>query len=168
MALMDSAPIGDTGILTGTVTESGSGDPIAGAEVAVDGEIDRTVTTDADGAYSVTLPVGDYSVTASAFGYIAQTTTATITVDQTTTQDFALEAAPSVSVSGSVKDGSGHDWPLYAKVDVTGPAGDTWTEPATGEYSLTCRPERRTPSPSPRTTPDTSPRPGRSPWVTRT
>ncbi len=137
MALMESAPIGDTGILTGTVTESGSGDPIAGAEVAVDGEIDRTVTTDATGAYSVTLPVGDYSVTASAFGYIAQTTTAIITVDQTTTQDFALEAAPSVSVSGSVKDGSGHDWPLYAKVDVTGPAGDTWTEPATGEYSLT-------------------------------
>ena len=42
-------------------------------------------------------------------------------------------------------DGSGHDWPLYAKVNVDGPAPDTYTDPSTGQYSIEpARPGRRT------------------------
>ncbi|MFC6343999.1 choice-of-anchor J domain-containing protein, partial [Nocardioides hankookensis] len=53
-----------------------------------------------------------------------------------TTRDFALTAAPSVTVRGTVTDGGGHGWPLYAKVDIAGPAPDVWTDPTTGDYSV--------------------------------
>ena len=55
----------------------------------------------------------------------------------TTTQDFALTAVPNVTVHGTVRDGSGHGWPLYAKVQVPGTPAVTYTDPKTGAYSLT-------------------------------
>jgi subtilisin family serine protease len=137
LALLNAAPIGDTGTLAGTVTDAGTGDPISGAELSITGAVDRDVTTGADGTYSVLLPTGDYEVVAGAFGYAEQTVTATITADQTTTQDFALEGLPTVTVGGTVTDGSGHGWPLYAKVSVAGPGGaSTYTNPADGRYSF--------------------------------
>ena len=139
LALLQAAPVGDTGTLAGTVTDTGSGDPIAGATVTAspaEGGTDRNATTGADGSYSLRLPTGEYAVTASAFGYGEESATATVTADQATSQDFALTAAESVTVTGTVTDGGGHGWPLYAKVDVQGPAPDTWTDPVTGDYSL--------------------------------
>src|SRR5262249_22552316 len=62
-----------------------------------------------------------------------------VNADSTTTQDFALEAAPSTLVNGTVKDG-GAGWPLYAKIVVSAPGfpGATlWTDPATGYYEIT-------------------------------
>ncbi len=45
-----------------------------------------------------------------------------------------------VLVNGTVKDGSGHGWPLYAKLVVTGPNGfpgaTLFTDPVTGYYSI--------------------------------
>jgi len=137
LALLNAAPIGDTGTLAGTVTDAATGDPISGAELSITGAVDRDVTTGADGTYSVLLPTDDYEVVAGAFGYAEQTVTATITADQTTTQDFALEALPTATVGGTVTDGSGHGWPLYAKVSVAGPGGtSTYTNPADGRYSF--------------------------------
>ncbi|MDF1604202.1 S8 family serine peptidase [Nocardioides sp. YIM 152315] len=136
LALIEAAPVGDTGTLAGTVTDAGTGDPLAGATVDVDGEFDRSTTTDADGSYSLRLPTGDYAVSASAFGYGSEGADASVTTGTTTTQDFALTAAPLVTVRGTVTDGGGHGWPLYAKVTVDGPAPDTWTDPSTGDYSL--------------------------------
>ncbi len=137
LALLNAAPIGDTGTLAGKVTDAGTGNAVAGAKITISGAADRELTTGADGTYSVLLPAGDYQVAVSAFGYIGQTVAATITNNTTTTKDFALQAAPSVNVGGAVTDGSGHGWPLYARVSVEGPGGVLdYTNPVNGRYTF--------------------------------
>ncbi|MFD0786023.1 carboxypeptidase regulatory-like domain-containing protein, partial [Micromonospora azadirachtae] len=106
--------------------------------MALTGPADRQLSTGADGKFSSLLPVGDYQVVITAFGYAQKTATATITPNGTTTLNVALDAVPSVNISGTVTDGSGHGWPLYAKVTVVGPSGlSDYTTPSNGRYSLT-------------------------------
>ena len=136
LALLNAAPVGDVGDVSGTVTDSASGDPVEGAEVALDGETDRTVVTGPDGTYTARVTAGEYTVTASAYGYETETATVTVAVGDDLTQDFALDTADMVTVSGTVEDGSGHDWPLYAKVSIEGAAPDTYTDPSTGQFSM--------------------------------
>ncbi|WP_230688700.1 S8 family serine peptidase [Micromonospora sp. WMMC415] len=137
LALLDAAPIGDTGTLAGTVTDVGTGNPVAGATVTLAGPASRQLTTGSDGTFSSLLPVGDYQVAVTAFGYASRTVPATVTEDATTTVTVALTAVPSVTVSGTVTDGSGHGWPLYAKVTVEGPSGvSDYTTPVNGRYSI--------------------------------
>jgi len=137
LALLQGAPVGETGTVAGTVTDADSGEPLDGASLTFEGEFSRSVTTGEDGSYDVRLSAGDYDLTVAKFGYVTETTTVTVVAGETTTSDHALVAAPSVTLSGTVTDGSGHGWPLYARVDVAGPADDTWTDPETGEYSVT-------------------------------
>jgi subtilisin family serine protease len=138
LALLDAAPIGDNGTLAGTVTDAATGSPIAGATVTLTGAADREVTTGAGGTFSTLVPSGDYQVAVSLFGYQTKTVPATVTTGQTTTLTIALDAVPRVTVSGVVTDGSGHGWPLYAKVTVAGPSGAAdYTNPTNGRYSLT-------------------------------
>lgn len=136
LALLQAAPIGDAGTLEGTVTDSATNAPLADATVVIDGEMDRTVTTDDDGTYSVLLTAGDYEVTASKFGYAPETATVTVAAEGTTTQDFALDPVAAVTLSGTVTDGSGYGFPLYAKVSADGTPVHTYTDPVTGEYSM--------------------------------
>ena len=136
LALVSAAPVGDTGTLAGTVTDSATGDPLADATIEITGDFNRTVTTGEDGSYSVRLVAGDYTATASLFGYDTESADVTVAPEETTTQDFALTVTPSVTLSGTVTDGSGHGWPLYAAVDVEGPGADVFTDPITGEYSV--------------------------------
>ena len=136
LALVSAAPVGDTGTLAGTVTDSATGDPLADATVEITGDFNRTVTTGEDGSYSVRLVAGDYTATASLFGYDTESADVTVGSEETTTQDFALTVTPSVTLSGTVTDGSGHGWPLYAAVDVEGPGADVYTDPISGEYSV--------------------------------
>lgn len=139
LALLNAAPIGDSGTLAGTVTSATGGTPLAGASVTVtaDGQPDRVLTTSSSGQFSSVLPAGSYGLTVASFGYKTQTATATVAVDTTTTKDFALESAPLVNVGGSITDGSGHGWPLYAKVTVEGPGGVfDYTTPTNGRFSL--------------------------------
>jgi subtilisin family serine protease len=64
------APRGPSGVLSGTVTDRGTGLPVAGAAVAVDGAtFDRTVSTDASGKYQTRVPAGGYTVTATSYAY---------------------------------------------------------------------------------------------------
>jgi subtilisin family serine protease len=138
LALLNAAPIGDTGTLAGAITGTG-GAAISGASVTVTraGTPDRVLTTSSTGAFSSVLPAGDYSLSVAAFGYKGQTGTATITANTTTTKNFTLESAPTVNVGGTISDGSGHGWPLYAKVSVEGPGGVfDYTTPTNGRYSL--------------------------------
>ncbi|HEX6335741.1 MAG TPA: S8 family serine peptidase [Jiangellaceae bacterium] len=138
LALVDSAEVENTGTLAVTVTDADSGDPIAGAELSISGLVDRDRVTGPDGTYSVALPPGDYTVTASAFGYPEQVADVTIVTGQTFPLDLALEALSTVTVRGQVTDGSGHGWPLYASLTVDGmPGGPIYTKPANGRYSLT-------------------------------
>jgi N-acetylneuraminic acid mutarotase len=128
---------GPHGDLTGTVTNSSNNQPIAGALVTISNG--STTTTDAQGHYELTLPVGTYSVTFSAFGFVTETSTGVqITDGGTTTLNAALDPAPTVTLSGTVTDGSGHGWPLYTRIDIDGrPGGPIFTNPVTGQYSVT-------------------------------
>lgn len=126
---------GPSGTLDGTVTDASNGNPVSGASVSTSF---GSTTTDDNGHYSITLPVGTYDVTYSAFGYATDTeSNVEITDGTTTTKDVALQPSPSVTVSGDVTDGSGHNWPLYTRIDVAGdPASPFFTDPVTGHYSI--------------------------------
>ncbi|MEJ3745250.1 S8 family serine peptidase [Actinomycetes bacterium KLBMP 9797] len=132
--LVLAAPRGPSGAVSGTVTDSGTGDGIAGATVTLGR---RTATTDADGSYELLAPAGAQELSASAYGYHAKSATVTVPEDGTATLDFPLTAAPVVTVTGKVTDGSGHGWPLAARVSIAGrPGAPVTTNPVTGEYSF--------------------------------
>ncbi|MGH8883294.1 MAG: S8 family serine peptidase, partial [Stackebrandtia sp.] len=139
LALLNAAPIGDTGTLAGTVTAETGGTPLAGASVTVKaaGQADRVLTTTSTGAFSVALPAGNYDLTVASFGYKTQTDTAVITTGATTTKNYALASAPQVNVGGTITDGSGHGWPLYSALTFPGyPDNPVYTDPVTGEFTL--------------------------------
>jgi len=126
---------GPHGTLTGKVTDASNNNPIAGAKV--DTNFGSTVT-DASGNYTLTLPTGTYDVTYSSFGYATHVENGVVITDGgTTTKNVALQPSPSVTLSGNVTDGSGHGWPLYARIDIAGkPGGPDFTDPITGHYSI--------------------------------
>ncbi len=134
-AAVDGSPRGPSGTLQGTVTGAG-GAPLAGALVKIEGPTNRTTRTDASGAYSVVLSVGSYRVTASAFGYVAQTVEGvTISEGATTTQDFALTVAPSFALAGQVRDAAGAPLP-GARVTILGTPLPPAVTDASGRYSF--------------------------------
>lgn len=101
------APIGPTGWLSGSVTTP-DGDVIQGAAVSVVGPQARKTSSNSEGFYSLRLPVGNYSLTASAFGYLGVTADDLVIVDtQTTEHSIVMEAAPSFQLSGIVTDAEG-------------------------------------------------------------
>jgi hypothetical protein len=128
-----------SGTLEGTVTDSVSGDAIAGADIDV-APLGASTTTDANGHYSLILPVGDYDVTASSFGYTPLTQPATITDGGTTTLDFALDPSPRHQVSGTVSDADGNPIP-NATVTILGTPIPPATTGADGSYSFASVPE---------------------------
>jgi N-acetylneuraminic acid mutarotase len=97
-----------------------------------------TTTTDGSGNYSLGLPVNTYDVSVSRFGYATDTVTGvSITDGNTTTLNVPLQPSPSVTVNGTITDGSGHGWPLYTRIDVAGdPDSPFFTDPVTGKYSI--------------------------------
>ena len=123
------------GTITGAVTATATGQPLSGATITVAG---FTVTTNSSGQYTINIPDGSYTVTASSFGYANQTATGVqVSQGQATTQNFVLTAAAKVTLSGTVTDGSGHGWPLPVKITVPGtPLAPVYTSPATGAYSI--------------------------------
>ena len=139
MALIDAAPVGDTGIVSGTVADA-DGAPVAGAEVTFDGAQDRTVTVGEDGTFTAELAVGDYAATATAFGFVdSAATDVTVTVDETVTLPITLQRAPTHAVSGTVdeKDGSPT---AGAVVTLSGPL-DAVTTGDDGTYTIADVPE---------------------------
>jgi hypothetical protein len=124
--------------LAGSVTSGAT--PIAGAVVRA---ITNTVllasaTTEATGAYSTTLPVDTYAVSAWAYGYAQQTVTGVTTISgTTTTQNFNLAAQPNFTVSGALSDQiSGN--PINGTVKVFSPLGTliTQTVSASSTYNF--------------------------------
>jgi len=89
----------EDGSLQGTVTQAGSGSPIAGASVAVDPPAAPEAITDPTGHYTLTLATGTYSVTADAVGYLPQTiSNVTVISGEVTLLDLALVPAYRVYV----------------------------------------------------------------------
>jgi len=130
----------ESGTLQGRVTEIGSGAPITAALVTVD-PVGLTTLTDMNGEYGYALLVYDgYTVTVAAFGYESGVATGVnIAQGVTTTLDFQLTPILPASVEGTVRDGSGHGWPLYARLEVEGFQFEDvlFTNPVSGYYSTT-------------------------------
>ncbi len=142
-----SCTSGAAGALSGAVTDGTA--PLPGATVTATPSGSRPVasgssstTTDETGHYQfLTLPAGTYDVTAAKFGYASATASGVVVPDGgAAARDFALQALPSVVVNGTVTDGSGQGWPLYARLAVSGPPGFSgavlFTDPVTGYYSI--------------------------------
>ncbi|MEV5963416.1 S8 family serine peptidase [Kribbella sp. NPDC051952] len=127
------SPRPDAGQVTGTVTD-GAGKPIAGISLSTPDS--NVVTTGADGRYQLYLDAGDHEVTAQGFGYDTQVFTVTVEKQTTITKDVQLVATPRATLSGLVRDGSGHGWPLYAKLTIEGVPGVWFTKPSTGRYAI--------------------------------
>ena len=122
------------GTINGTVTDAATSKPLSGAEVDIGS---WSATTGNTGQYTIAVPPGRYDVTAKAFGYVTKTVSGVqVTTGQTTTENVALTPAPTVTLSGTITDGSGHGWPLYAKLSVPGTTAVTNTNPVTGSYTL--------------------------------
>lgn len=135
----NSCTANTVGTVKGTVTSAASGQTISDAAVAI--TADGIVTdTDSDGNYRIKLPAGTYSATASHFGYQPENISVTVSSGGAVSDNFSLQKAPTATLSGHVTDGSGHGWGLYAEVKITTPTvgvvSDTWTNPATGAYSV--------------------------------
>lgn len=123
------------GILSGIVTSYYYG-PIPGATVRAsrittstsggnpDSTSDYTTTTDSQGRYTLTLPIGNYLVTASKSGYKSETTDITILAGQQSTYNFYLSLENAAYFRGYVYSGSQQDAVLInATVTASGAAG---------------------------------------------
>jgi len=79
-----------TGTIRGQVTEAGSGEPLPGASVIVEGS-SRGTATDRDGRYSLSrVAAGTQTITASFLGYDPQSEAVTVGGGESTTQNLAL------------------------------------------------------------------------------
>ncbi len=128
------------GFLVGTVREAGAGTPLPGVKIlAVERDgFSRETSTNVSGAYTLSLPAGLYTVSASLYGYYPQTVTGVpIVADTTTIRDFALQSKPRYIISGTVTE-AGTGIPLVARITAEdSPIPSVWSDPATGFYSLT-------------------------------
>jgi len=97
------AAIQGFGWLEGTVTDIGSGLPIANAVVDLAND-PRVTTTDANGFFRIPLPPGSYSLDFSAFGSMPTSRSFEVFANQSTDGSMALTAAPTAVVSGIVQD----------------------------------------------------------------
>ena len=130
---------GPRGEVSGRITDAATGAGIAGATVVVGtGDTAAQAVTADDGTYEVSIAPGVYPVTVTAYGYRSATAgPVTVTDGGTVTLNVKLRSVPSHTVSGRVTDGSGHAYPLYARIDVAGaPGGPIYTDPYTGQYSI--------------------------------
>ncbi|MEY9864024.1 hypothetical protein ABH935_009678 [Catenulispora sp. GAS73] len=124
---------GPHGVISGKVTDGTN--PVAGAKVSAGS---TSATTAADGTYTLNVTPGTYTVGISAFGYADQSVTGVVVADGATVpENFTLAAVARVAVTGTVTDGSGQGWPLYATITVDGmPGGPVYTNPKTGAYTI--------------------------------
>jgi hypothetical protein len=132
--------MGPHGTATGHVTDT-AGASVAGATVLLSGTdngLTYHATADATGTFHLTVGAGSYSATATAYGYAdSSRTTLTVADGGAGSGDLTLRKVPTHVLSGKVTDGSGHGWPLYARITVDGyPGGALHTDPRTGEYRV--------------------------------
>jgi len=90
----------EIGTVSGTVTDATTGDPIANAEVRVPAFFDRTVSTDAQGDYSVVLPGGSQQFVTAAANYESDTSTVVVVDESVVDFDIAL-VSPATGVGPS-------------------------------------------------------------------
>jgi hypothetical protein len=81
-----------SGKVTGIVTDAGTGDPLPGANVVIDGTR-RGATTDVEGRFVIlAVDPGVYAITATMVGYgIEKRQNVNVIADYTSTVDFSLK-----------------------------------------------------------------------------
>ncbi len=138
---------GPSGEVSGTVTNSVTLDPIAGAMVEFTSTAgpdspnvgSYSTLTDGSGMYSILLPVDTYDATASKFGFGPETVNGIAVTDGgAVVQDFALAPVGNAEFDGYVTD-AGHGWPLYAKIEIgvgAAPVASLYTNPFNGYYDV--------------------------------
>lgn len=145
-----------TGTVSGAVTSSLTGVPVAGATITTSPAMQAgtPITTDANGNYTMNLPVGVYQVTVAKTNYTSQTASVSVTAGQTATNNVKLvpTAAAAVSIANaagapgssvtvvpkpSLADGV-TGTPTYTYTQVSGPALtlDTTTYPGSAVVTL--------------------------------
>lgn len=99
---LTQAPVNTTGRVTGVVHDSAdTSKRIAGAAVKVAG---HSVTTDANGRYSVEVNAGTAAIEASASGYVTKSASATVRGGQTSTVNIALvKNQPASTGAGAIQ-----------------------------------------------------------------
>ncbi len=95
------AVMGGLGYVEGYVRDAGTTFPINGARVTVDGGF-QSATTEADGFYRLTVPIGAVTLNVEAFGYEGLVDVVTVYEDQTTNRNLDLTAQASAVLSGTV------------------------------------------------------------------
>ncbi|HEX9024643.1 MAG TPA: carboxypeptidase-like regulatory domain-containing protein, partial [Geobacteraceae bacterium] len=95
------APGTSTGTLKGTVTSSLTNVPVAGATVTTSPAIQAApaITTDTNGNFSASVPIGSYQITVAKTGYTSQTATVSVASGQATTNNMALVPTTTAAVS---------------------------------------------------------------------
>jgi hypothetical protein len=93
--------MGGLGWVEGTIADDVTLAPIAGARVTVAGGY-QSATTEADGSYRLTLPVGPATLHVEAFGYGDVDVAVDVYEDLTTTQNIAMGPLASATLSGTV------------------------------------------------------------------
>lgn len=128
------------GIIQGYVKDAVDGAIIVGADVVASGPTPNSTKSDALGFYRFTrLQEGNYQIAATAPGYASGSTGAVAIYGTTTNTDVLLDQAPLVPVTFKVIDGAGGNWPIYARIDVSGPrvpATGQFTNPLTGSKTV--------------------------------
>lgn len=94
------------GSVAGVVTDAVSGDPVAGATVAIPSE-GLTRTSGEDGNYKFNLDPGSYTIEIEAFGYAPESFGVSIVAGQTADGDRALDRLPGASLGGVVLSSAG-------------------------------------------------------------
>ena len=131
----------EAGTINGTIDADDTSQPIAGAEIQVEGAgLNISRSSAADGSYQADyLLPGSYTVTVRYYGYAeAVVTNVTVQQEQTTTVDITLNALPHYVVNGYVYDAITTTIPISgALVSPLGTPLPSVTTDATGWYSLT-------------------------------
>lgn len=130
---------GSYGYLSGHVTDTASGVPLAGSLVQATGHGGAHVLStvvDASGSYTLGLGADLYDVTFTAFGYEAHTAYGVeVTTGETTPVDASLLALPAGELAGHVRQ-LDPDQPLAARVYVPGTDAGTVSSASDGAYTL--------------------------------
>jgi hypothetical protein len=137
LAAVQSATDVGLGVLSGVVTEEGTGDPLAAAAIELvqtDNHMARQTLSGLDGSYNQTLLAATYHVTATHYGHLpALIPSVDIVSGTTTVLDLALDPAAHWILSGTVT-GQDTGLPLQAVLRVLDTPVFVATDPATGGY----------------------------------
>jgi subtilisin family serine protease len=109
-----------TAQISGRVTDSVTGQPIAGATItAASGSLNFSAETDASGNYYLSVIASTYTVSAVRYAYTGQSASVSVGTGSSATRNFTLVPQTTSTLTGQVTDGSGRGGGLPASLTFT-------------------------------------------------